>query len=180
MDIPEIQILRTKTLEVDDLTPYINNANHGDTGAIAESIKHLGLYRTIVVNEGTLTGRPMEILAGNHTWLAVKLLKRTQIVCDIVDVDEYMAIRINIADNRTRDLATTDDVQLAETLITLKRDSGSLDGTGFDDEDLDRLLDDLNKTLDLGEEVSFRAGAKMIQCPECQHVFPAAEGKVDG
>ena len=145
MEIPEIQILRSEILPVDELSLYIHNANEGDVGAIAASIQHLGQYKRIVVNEGTMTGRPMEILAGNHTWLAVQLLDRTKIAADIIDVDETMAMRINIADNRTRDLATTDDVQLAETLITLKREAGSLEGTGYDDDDLDELLKDLDQ-----------------------------------
>ncbi|WP_233717036.1 hypothetical protein [Mycolicibacterium vinylchloridicum] len=39
--------------------------------AIAESLSQsYGQYRTIVVNKGTLTGRPNEVLAGDHTLMA--------------------------------------------------------------------------------------------------------------
>ncbi|WP_369354623.1 ParB N-terminal domain-containing protein [Streptomyces sp. cg2] len=55
-------------IPVDELAPYHRNPRTGDLDSITESLSTHGQYRPIVVNRGTLTGRPNEILAGNHTF----------------------------------------------------------------------------------------------------------------
>lgn len=49
-----------------DLALYHKNPNVGDVDAIAGSLLVNRQYRPVVVNRGTHTGRPMEVLAGNH------------------------------------------------------------------------------------------------------------------
>lgn len=63
-------MLTVQEFPVDDLNLFHKNPRQGDITAIAESLAVRGQYRPIVVNEGTLTGRPLEVLAGNHTLLA--------------------------------------------------------------------------------------------------------------
>ena len=117
--------------------PLLQNPRQGNTDAIAQSLAKNGQYRAVVVNIGTHTGRPYEILAGNHTYKAATQLGWETITCHLVDVDEDGATRIVLADNQTSDLATNSDDTLVSLLQSL---DGELTGTGFTDNDLAALL----------------------------------------
>ncbi|WP_220140271.1 ParB/RepB/Spo0J family partition protein [Kitasatospora acidiphila] len=123
---------------IGDLAPYHRNPRTGDLASIRESLTTNGQYRAIVVNRGTHTGRPNEILAGNHTWKAANELGWDQIAATWIDVDDEAAARIVVVDNRTSDLAGYDTALLADILSELP----DLDGTGYDQHALDALLDD--------------------------------------
>ncbi|MGI5526777.1 ParB/RepB/Spo0J family partition protein [Streptomyces syringium] len=121
-----------------DLAAYHRNPRTGDLASITESLATHGQYKPIVVNHGTLTGRPSEILAGNHTAKAARALGWDEIAVTWLDVDEDTAAKIVIVDNRTSDLAGYDTELLADILSDLP----DLKGTGYDQEQLDDLLDD--------------------------------------
>jgi DNA modification methylase len=137
---PKAPRLETKRVEIDALEPYPDNPRRGDLAAIAESLEANGQYRPIVVNE-----RTGQVLAGNHTLEAAKRLGWKRIAATYVDVDEERARRIVLADNRTNDLAGYDAEALAELLGQLD----GLDGTGYEPEDLDQLLDELEEEAQL-------------------------------
>lgn len=122
---------------IDELHPYHRNPRTGDLDSITASLSTHGQYRPIVVNRGTLTGRPNEILAGNHTFKAATQLGWSEIAVTWLDVDDDAAAKIVIVDNRTSDLAGYDSVLLADILTSLP----DLDGTGYDQNALDDLLD---------------------------------------
>ena len=122
-------------LAIADLHPHPGNARRGNVQVIAESLDQNGQFRTVLVNLGTRTGRPMEIIAGHHLVQAAQQLGWTDIKCSIIDVDDYRATRILLADNRTTDLATYDDQALLDMLRTLP----DLDGTGYLPEDMAAL-----------------------------------------
>ncbi|MEU3337326.1 ParB/RepB/Spo0J family partition protein [Streptomyces sp. NPDC006668] len=132
---------------IEDLTEYHRNPRSGDVDAIADSLRVNGQYKAIVVNRGTHTGRANEILAGNHTWAAAKQLGWEQIAATFIDVGDEDAARIVVVDNRTSDLAGYDSELLADILEQLP----NLDGTGYGQGDLDKLLDHraLPATIDL-------------------------------
>lgn len=123
---------------VNELAPYHRNPRTGDLDSITESLSVNGQYRPIVVNRGALTGRKNEILAGNHTFKAAKQLGWTDIAVTWLDVDDEAAAKIVIVDNRTSDLAGYDTVLLADILTELP----DLQGTGYDQDQLDQLLDE--------------------------------------
>ncbi|WP_399932290.1 ParB/RepB/Spo0J family partition protein [Streptomyces kanamyceticus] len=123
---------------VDELVPYHRNPRTGDVDSISESLSTHGQYRAIVVNRGTLTGRPNEILAGNHTYKAAKQLGWAEIAVTWLDVDDEAAAKIVVVDNRTSDLAGYDTLLLADIL----QDLPDLKGTGYDQDQLDQLLDE--------------------------------------
>lgn len=115
-------------LPVGDLVAFDGNPRSGDVERITESVRRNGQYRPIVVNQGTLTGRPLEVLVGNHTLQACRAAGLESIACTIVDVDDDQAKRIVIGDNRTAQLGTYDEDALHELLGDLPE----LDGTGYD------------------------------------------------
>jgi ParB-like chromosome segregation protein Spo0J len=116
---------------VDLLVPYPGNPNQGDVGAIAESLRVNGQFRPIVVNR-----RGNMILAGNHTWRAVKALGWPTVAVVWVEVDDEEAARIVLFDNRWEQLGQTD----SEALVRLLQSLPSLEGTGYDGDDLDDML----------------------------------------
>ncbi|MFE3196780.1 ParB N-terminal domain-containing protein [Embleya sp. NPDC059237] len=122
---------------IGDLTPYHRNPRIGDVPAIAASLEHHGQYRPIVVNKGTLTGRPNEIIAGNHTVAAALTLGWKEVAVTWLDVDNATAAKIVVVDNRTNQLGGYDAELLAEILDDLP----DLEGTGYDRGTLDDLLD---------------------------------------
>lgn len=128
-----------------DLSTYINNPRRGDVKAIAASMKTNGVYKPLVVNKGTHTGRPYEVLAGNHSLKAMRHLAEEHPEDDrwqradvyVVDVDEDRAAKIVLADNRTSDLGSYDNDELLDLLQSVDNE---LDGTGYDDEFVEAML----------------------------------------
>lgn len=143
-------------LPIDELTPYHENPRRGDVSAIADSLRAHGQFRPLVVNRGTHTDRPWEVLAGNHTLAAALSLDGSghefrTLDCYVVDVDADEARRIVLADNRTSDLGAYDDAALLDMLQGMD----DLTGTGYDDDDVADLLDAM---ADEDERVEYAAG----------------------
>jgi len=140
-----------------DLRLHPDNPRRGDVPAIEESLSFHGQYRPIVVNRPT-----GEVLAGNHTLLAARELGWSEIAATFVEVDADKAKRIVLIDNRANDVADYDDELLAELLQQLD----DFEGTGFDKDTLDELLDELapaalgdDEPPPLPEEPETRPGA---------------------
>ncbi|WP_327744651.1 ParB N-terminal domain-containing protein [Streptomyces europaeiscabiei] len=142
---------------IGNLTAYHRNPRTGNLDSIKESLTVNGQYRALVVNRGKLTGRPNEILAGNHTWAAASELGWDEIAVTYVDVDDDAAARIVIVDNRTSDLAGYDESLLADILAELP----DLEGTGYDQDALDSLLDTLDVPSILPAETADAEGEKV-------------------
>lgn len=139
---------------IGDLTRYHRNPRRGDVNSVADSLFWHGQFKPIVVNRGTLTGRPSEILAGNHTWDAAVQRGWDQIAVTWIDVDDDDAAKIVIVDNRTSDLAGYDTELLADILSSLP----DLDGTGYDQDAVDDLLDSIELPSQLAAETTEREG----------------------
>ena len=144
-----------ETVSTKDLNVYYKNARRGDVDLIAESMQRNGVYKPLVVNRGTKTGRPMEVLCGNHSLMAIRRLadenprdERWETVdVYVIDVDEQQAARTVIADNKANDEATYE----VEELVNLLTELPDLGGTGFDRDELDELLEALDAP-ELAEE----------------------------
>lgn len=137
-----------RDIELSTLSPFDGNARVGKVDVIADSLRVNGQYRPIVVNIGSQTGRPNEVLAGNHTVDAARLLGWETISAVHVDVDDQAARRIVLADNRTSDLGGYDEDILADLL-----GAGDLSGTGFAEVDLDALTEP-GGAIETGDEPS--------------------------
>lgn len=163
----------TQTLALEGLAHYHRNARRGNVDAIAESLQINGQYKPIIVNRGTHTGRPFEILVGNHTVEAAKLIGLEELSAVLIDVDDEKARRIVLADNRTSDLATYDDAVLADLLA-----EADLEGTGFTEADLDGLLVDPTPA-ERPEEFPEYSEETPTQhsCPSCGYEWSGSTGK---
>lgn len=123
---------------VDSIHPHPRNVNEGDLGAILESVDRNGFIGAVIVQRST-----GNIVAGKHRWLAAKQQGIVEIPVIFADVDDATALRYMLADNRTSRLGADNPQQLAELLESIRSNEGNLTGTGFSDEDLQELLEDL-------------------------------------
>jgi DNA modification methylase len=123
------------TLPIADLHCFEGNPRRGVVQQIAESLEANGLYKPILVNAGSLTGRPNEVLCGNHTMMSARQLGWSEIACTVVDVDAQAAAKIVAADNRLADLGDYDPEQLYALLDGLD----DLYGSGYDPGFLEEL-----------------------------------------
>jgi len=107
--------------------------------AIIDSLRRFGQAEPLVVQAGT-----NRIIAGNGRYAAMKVLGYTE--CDVVvlEADNLTATALGIALNRTADLAEWDEPTLVKLLRELKAED-ALGGTGFDEQDLEQLLDELEE-----------------------------------
>lgn len=128
--------LELERVPVAGLRTFHKNPRRGKVDSIVQSLRVNGQYKPIVVNRGGATGRPCEVLAGNHTLIAAREAGWEDVAVVWVDVDDDAAARIVAADNRTADLGDYDEAILAELLGDLP----SLEGTGYTADDLGALL----------------------------------------
>lgn len=129
------QYVTTRTMPLDELTPFPGNAKRGDVDTIRASLRRNGQYRSLVVRE--IPDGPLIVLAGNHTMQALAAEGHTEARCEIVVCDDATARRINLADNRTAELGKYDNDALSELLSYL---DGDYEGTGYAQADVDFLL----------------------------------------
>ena len=140
--------MEIQNIALRDLRLFDGNARHGNVDKIANSLEVNGQYKPIVVNRGTHTEIANEVLAGNHTVMAARTLGWKSIDAVIVDVDRTSALRIVLADNQTADSATNDNDALLELLDELDHD---FNGTGFSEDEVARLLGDIDIPDDGGD-----------------------------
>lgn len=143
-EVPQGYLERIGEFESDvslrGLKYYHKNPRRGNVEKVAESLQKNGQFKPIVVNRGTHTGRPNEILAGNHTTKAARSLGRKTLDVMWVDVSEEHARRIVLADNGSTDDATYDVQILSELLEEQKNSMGDLVGTTYSDEVMSKLM----------------------------------------
>ena len=161
-----LDMTQTETVPIKNLTPHPDNPRQGDIGAIAVSIQENGWYGTIVAQQSTGV-----VLAGNHRLQAAKQLGMKELPVYWVDVDDTTARKILLADNRVNDLASYDSEALAEILTDLATTDDLL-GTGYDGDDLDDLLSDMEEPEAPPEFPSFDDDLETEQvCPKCGYEF---------
>lgn len=129
---------------VGDLRPHPKNPNQGDVGAIVESIETVGFYGVVVAQKPTDTRKTGRILAGEHRWRAAKAEGAETIPVCWVDVTDADADRILLADNQIARLGLMDQAAQAAMLQALAGTDQGLAGTGWDGDDLDDLLRELD------------------------------------
>jgi hypothetical protein len=146
---------KTTAVAPNDLHTFHKNPRRGDVDAIKRSLIRHTQYKPITVNLGTHTGRPNEVLAGNHTLMAFRDLAAdkpddpawAKILVFWIDVDNDTAERIVVADNQTGQLGGFDEEQLARLVEGFE---GDVEGLGFseaDVADLAALLEENDNNL---------------------------------
>jgi hypothetical protein len=128
---------------IDNLTNDPDNANRGDVAAIRKSLNVFGQRKPVVVRRtgADAHGRPTGIvIAGNHTLAAATELGWDHVAAVFIDDDANTAKAYALADNRTGELASWDNEQLAATLRELGADDFDLTPLGWTNDQLAELL----------------------------------------
>lgn len=115
----------------DSVQPHPENDNNGDLDAIEESIEINGMYNVIKAQAST-----GNIVAGNHTWMALAAKGVQQVPVVFLEVDDYQARRILLGDNRIAAKAIRDNSATLALLMKLADSDLGLSGTGFDATDM--------------------------------------------
>jgi DNA modification methylase len=128
---------------IDTMVNDPQNANRGDVAAIRKSLSVFGQRKPVVVRRtgADAAGRPTGIvIAGNHTLMAATELGWDHVAAVFIDDDETTAKAYALADNRTGELSSWDDEQLADTLRELDADDFDMSSLGWTDAQLAALL----------------------------------------
>ncbi len=122
-------------VDLDRLFCSPHNPRHNDAAVphVADSIRRFGWQQPIVARPNG------EVIAGNTRLKAAKRLGHKQVPVVWFGGSNLDATAFQIADNRTHEFATWDEPALAKLLQELKAED-SLDGVGFDVDDIDELI----------------------------------------
>ncbi len=133
---------RHETVAIDSIAQHPDNANRGNVKKIMESIEQHGQTKDILVShEGT-------IIAGNHTWEAMKELGFKEISIVRLEVDYTTGVNILQGDNYLSSLATQDAEQAIKNWRMLA-DTGNLAGTGADMDDVEDMIAEANLVAEM-------------------------------
>jgi DNA modification methylase len=141
--------LVTRRAKISELHSDPANARRHDErnlAAIADSLRTFGQVEPLVVQKAT--GR---VIGGNGRLEVLRSSGAAE--CDIVEVDvnDTQAAALGIALNRTAELAEWDDQALTKILQSLPEDALSV--TGFSNEDLNALIEELSPPQTAEDEV---------------------------
>ncbi len=127
-------------VRIDKLQPHHKNPRHNDhaVDSIANSIKRFGFTSPIIANAD------QTILAGHTRWKAAKKLGLETVPVVYVDLSPVDAELLMIADNKLGEKADWNTDQLSDLLTGLKEQGEDLDVLGFEQHELDELLEDLD------------------------------------
>jgi len=131
-------------VRINKLHPHAKNPRHNDHAveAIANSIKRFGFTSPIVAN------KDQTILAGHTRWKAAKQIGLETVPVVYVDLSPVDAELLMIADNKLGEKADWNTDQLSDLLTGLREKGEDLEILGFDDEELNDLLADLDDDSD--------------------------------
>lgn len=158
--------IRDRAVPVDSLHEFYKNPNEGDEEIVAKSLKRNGQYKAITVNLGTLTGRPDEILCGNTTYRAAKLLEWPDIAVDFVDVGEHAARRIVATDNESAKKGRTNNAVLLDLLDPIKND---LEGSSISADEFAKMAGVDGPAADESGLLDDQKFAVIINCRDEDH-----------
>jgi DNA modification methylase len=131
--------VKVEQVSIEALIPYAKNARtHSDTqvAQIAASIREFGFCNPVLID-------PQDgIIAGHGRVMAARKLGLESVPCVRLDhLSEIQRRAYILADNRLALSAGWDEAMLALELSALQIEGFDLDLTGFDPDELDRLMD---------------------------------------
>jgi hypothetical protein len=130
-------------MKIDELIEFPNNVRihtKRNLDALKKSLEEFGQVKNIIVQKST-----NYIVAGNGLYQAAKALGWEEITCNVIDIEDDKAKALCILDNRTGDLSQMDEKNLLDMLKDF--DADMLDLTGYNDKELDKMLQFQEGTL---------------------------------
>lgn len=124
-----------ENVSVLEIQSHPDNPRKGDLSFVRKSIREHGFYGAIVVQAST-----KHILVGNQRWEAAKKEGIKEVPVVWVDVDDDMAKRILLVDNKSADRATWDHHQLAAMFKVWEDQGEDYSSLGWEDHEIESLL----------------------------------------
>lgn len=160
---------------IEKLKAWENNPRKNDHAVegIAKSIKSFGFGAPIIARKSN-----NEVIAGHTRLKAAVSLKMVTVPVRFLDIDAEQAHLLALADNRLGENAEWDDELLGAVLADLKNREGvDISLTGFDDDELKKLLSDTDLPQVGPDE--FQAFDESIDtdhtCPKCGYEWSGGE-----
>lgn len=164
--------MQIEYIELDKVIPYANNPRRNDGEAVdrvAASIKEYGFKSPIIVDKENV------IIAGHTRYKAAKKLNLDTV--PIIKADDLTPAQIKayrVADNRVAEYSSWDNELLTIELEGLQDLDFDLDLTGFEEWEIDNLLnpvsdDDLQDFF--VEKEDKPKEPKKVTCPHCGESF---------
>lgn len=141
--------LRIEWVPIDriQLNPANPRVNDDAAPHVAASLGRFGWQQPIVAK------RSGEVIAGNTRIKAAISLEMTEVPVVWFDGPNREAVAYSIADNKTSEFAEWDNQSLVQLLEELRAED-ALEGVGFDESDLDALLDEVNAGIEEDIEIN--------------------------
>lgn len=156
---------------IDTLLEFPGNPKSHDLGAIIASLERNGMADAIKVQLST-----RRIIGGHGTLKALRHLKRTVVPVLWIDCDDRTARRLLLAYNRAGELGGFEVGALAD-FLTEQAESGDLNGTGYDGDDVDAIRSSIvtpNFLPGTQEGQGKLDQRQPIECPHCHQTFTPA------
>lgn len=128
------------------LSPSNPRVNDASVPHVAASLRRFGWQQPIVAR------RSGEVIAGNTRLKAAIQLGMETVPVWWFDGTDLDATAFAIADNRTHEFSSWDDQGLAQLLEQLRRED-SLEGVGYDEDDIDALLQTLREQEEIDRDL---------------------------
>lgn len=167
-------MLELRYEDLDDIVQADNNPKDHDLGVLYTSMQRFGFTNPIIMNEST-----GKLLAGHGRLQTLQMMKdngedapkRIDVVKDIEDdrietwyVPVLYGVKIDnvaeaqaylIADNRLTELGGWKPMDLMDSLAEIIEETGNLDGTGYDLDDVETILADMERdTFEIDDNVA--------------------------
>ena len=155
-------------INLNDVVPYANNPRNNDGEAVdkvASSIKEFGFNVPLVIDNDNV------IITGHTRYKAAKKLKLNEVPCIYAEhLTPAQVKAYRIADNKVSEFSKWNDSTLAIEFEQLQELELNLNLTGFDDWEIEHLLNPVSDE-DLQdffvEKENKPKEPKKIHCPEC-------------
>lgn len=158
---------------LDTLTYLRGNPRKGDHERIRGILTTLGQAENLVINIGTHTGVPNEIVGGNNRVQVMRELGWSEAAVSYVDLADDVTLRkLATALNRASDGATYDERLLADMLASIAAES-DLAGTGYDDEAYAELM----RATDVYGDAATNFLGDLMDPPDLGDPEPRRQGK---
>lgn len=151
-------MIRVEYIDLDEIVEADNNPKDHDLGVIYQSINRFGFNNPIILNDAN-----GKLLVGHGRLQALKMIRdagedapdRIVVEDGCWQVPVIKGVNIDnpaeaqaylLADNRLTELGGWKNMDLIESLNEILEETGDLDGTGYDLEDVDTILKSLENT----------------------------------
>ena len=162
-----IQKINIEKLKLAEYNPRKNlQPEDEEWKKIQRSNEEFGYVDPIIVN------KDMTVIGGHQRLKVLKTLGYTEIECNVVELDKVKEKALNVALNKIS--GEWDYDKLEDLLLELKEADIDLLLTGFDDEEIEKLLKESEEIINDNEEVDlseFKDDKFQCQCPKCGFMF---------